>query len=381
MAMNAMIQGYHDAGWSVYLLAMHTLRHAVAEDTLKGLYPGLTGFETVDIDNRIKPVPALVNLIFSKEPNHAARFFNYSFREKLEHILQAFKPDVIQLESIFLATYLPYIKQHSKAVTVLRLHNIEYQVWGRLAEQVKNIPKRGYLKNLSKRIRSFEEKAWKDFDLLLPITEVDAEVVKNSGTKAEITVAPFGIHLDEKPAKDHTEAWNGYHIGAMDWLPNAEAINWFLKEVWPQLHKVVPAFKFYFAGRSMPDSFRHLSIPGVACLGEVPDADEFIRDKKILIVPLMSAGGIRVKILEAMAKGKLVISTTIGMQGINAIPGRHYLQANDAAGFVKAVQWALANKEEAGAIADNAVSLIEQEYMQNVIMRNVIYAIERHIID
>lgn len=376
MAMHAMIQGYHEAGWEVYLLSMHTLRHAVDHDVLKTLYPWLAGFETVDIDNRIKPIPTLINLIFSRQPNHAARFFNISFKERLEHILRDFKPDVVQMESIFLASYLPYIREHGKVTTVLRLHNIEYQVWQRLAHQVKNLPKKGYLNNLSKRIKNFEEAAWKDADVLLPITEVDAELVRYAGTNARIIVAPFGIDMSSDNVQVVPEEWNGYHIGAMDWLPNAEAIDWFLKDVWPGLHKAVPEFRFYFAGRNMPESFKRLSIPGINCMGEVENAEVFIADKKILIVPLHSGGGIRVKILEAMARGKVVISTTVGMQGINAVPGKHYLLADDAKGFTEAVKWALGHKEEAEALGGNAAQLVTQQYSQSAIMKRVMQGLE-----
>jgi glycosyltransferase involved in cell wall biosynthesis len=379
MAMHAMIQGYHDAGWEVYLLSMHTLRHSVGHDVLKTLYPWLAGFETVDIDNRIKPIPTLVNLIFSRQPNHAARFFNISFKERLEHILRDFKPDVVQMESIFLASYLPYIREHGKVTTVLRLHNIEYQVWQRLARQVRNLPKKGYLNNLSKRIKNFEEAAWEDADVLLPITEVDAELVRKAGTNAKIVVAPYGIDMGIGNTQGSSEKWNGYHIGAMDWLPNTEAIDWFLKDVWPGLHKEVPEFKFYFAGRNMPESFKRISIPGVSCMGEVENADEFIADKKILIVPLHSGGGIRVKILEAMARGKVVISTAVGMQGINAAAGKHYLLADDAKGFTDAVKWALEHKAEAEVLGRNAAQLVSEQYSQAAIMKSVIQGLESHL--
>lgn len=379
MAMHAMIQGYHNAGWEVYLLAMHTSRHTVEYRVLKGLYPWLAGFETVDVDNRIKPVPTLVNLIFSKHPNHAARFFNHSFRKKLDEVLQSFRPGVVQMESIFLATYLPFIRQAGNIVNVMRLHNIEYQVWERLAEQVRNVPKRLYIRNLAKRIRIFEEQAWKDFDVLLPITGVDAAIVRESGANTELVVAPFGIDIAPHKESEDSEEWVGYHIGAMDWLPNAEAMNWFLQEVWPELHEAVPQFRFYFAGRNMPARFRNISLPGVTCMGEVPDAHAFIADKKILIVPLMSAGGIRVKILEAMAKGKVIISTSIGMQGINAVPGIHYVEANDAKTFIIATKWVLEHRDEACKIARQGADLVAREYRQEAIMQKVIHGIERHI--
>ncbi len=379
MAMDAMIKGYHNAGWQVYLLAMHTSRHAVAPGVLKSLYTDLTGFETVAVDNDIKPLPTLFNFLFSKEPNHAARFFDKAYLHKLQQVIADFQPDAIQFESIFLATYLPFIRQATNAICIARLHNIEYQVWARLAAQVSSLPKRIYLGNLAKRIQRFEEKAWREFDILLPITDVDADIIKQSGAGTAITVAPFGIQVEEQANVQQEEEWVGYHIGAMDWLPNAEAIDWFLREVWPALHREVPDFRFYFAGRNMPQRFKGLSLQGVTCAGEVPDASPFIAGKKILIVPLMSGGGIRVKILEAMAKAKVIVSTAVGMQGINAIPGVHYLEANDAPGFVAAIKWIMNNHTGAEQMGQDARLLVERQYMQSVIMKMVIHDIERHM--
>ncbi|HXS37012.1 MAG TPA: glycosyltransferase family 4 protein [Flavipsychrobacter sp.] len=371
LAMHAMIEGYHKAGWQVYLLAMHTHRHAVSEADLKRLYPYIHAFDTVDVDNRVKPLGTIKNFLFSKEANHADRFFHLSFLKKIKDILQKFDPDAIQFESVFLATYLPYIKKQSKALAILRVHNIEYEVWERLANKTSHPLKRIYLKDLAKRIRNFEEKAWKQFDLLLPITGIDAHVIRQTGISKNIQVAPFALDI-HKPHVAQQEEWNGYHIGAMDWIPNAESISWLLTEVWPRLHKVLPEFKFFFAGRNMPASFKKNLPEGVTCVGEVADADKFIADKKILIVPLRSGSGIRVKILEAMAVGKIVISTDIGIQGINAQPNVHYLPANTSDEFVNTIKWCLQNKSAAMQIAANAMEFVKTEYDPNFIMESVL---------
>jgi glycosyltransferase involved in cell wall biosynthesis len=186
-------------------------------------------------------------------------------------------------------------------------------------------------------------------------------------------VAPFGIG-----AKKYTfsgaapEQWNGYHIGAMDWLPNEEAIRWFTQDIWPDLHKTIPEFGFYFAGRNMPEWCMQLQENGLHCIGEVPDADAFIADKKILIVPLRSGGGIRVKILEAMAAGKLVISTGTGMQGIEATDGVHYRKADTKAAFIQGIVWAMAHKTEAMHMAAQGRALVLQQYSKDAITGQVI---------
>ncbi|RYD57116.1 MAG: glycosyltransferase [Sphingobacteriales bacterium] len=367
LAMHAMIESYREAGWKVALMSMNTTRHYITPDQISRIYNDIDSFETVPVDNRVKPLNTMSNFLFSNVPNHVMRFTNAEFASRLKCTIDDFDPDVIQVESIFLTGYLADVRKEGKIKTVLRLHNIEYQIWQRLAMEYKGFVKYFYFKNLSGRIKSYEEWAWKQYNLLLPITDVDAAVVKQSDPAAPTLTVPFGIDTNKVKATQ-ADLKKGYHIGAMDWIPNREAMTWFLQDVWPTLHKEVPDFKFYFAGRDMPASFAKLNIEGATCMGEVPDANTFIADKKILIVPLRSGGGIRVKILEAMAAGKVVISTEIGMQGIDAIDDVHYIRANDARAFINAVKWCLSKPEQAEIIANNARKLALEKYDRQVIM-------------
>src|SRR5690606_30228937 len=139
----------------------------------------------------------------------------------------------------------------------------------------KNPLKKAYLKNLAGRIERYEEEWWPQYDLLLPITDSDAQVIQERLSKQPMLTAPFGINTANIPVKKK-EYWHGYHIGAMDWLPNQEAVRWFVKEVWPELRIQVPDFSFYYAGRNMPDEFYHYATMGVHCEGEVDNAQEFI---------------------------------------------------------------------------------------------------------
>lgn len=364
MAMNAMIYGYDNIGWEVFLLSMNTVRHHISEDVLETIYQDIHSFKTVDVDNRVTSIQLIQNYVLSKEPNHADRFYDVVYEQALVSAIQDFAPDVIQMESVFLATYLDVIKQNTNALNVLRMHNVESQVWDRLAEQTKNPIKKFYLRDLAARIEKFEQRVWQLYDLLLPITEVDAKMVND--IKVPLHTTPFGIDLNNiKP--NVGEQWVGYHLGAMDWLPNQEGIRWFLQDVWPLVHQEVPEFKFHFAGRNMPVEFYQNNPEGVVCEGMVPSADEFIADKKILVVPIMSGGGIRVKILEAMAAGKVVISTAVGMQGIDAIPQKHYLLADTPEEMLQEVKWCIENKHAAELMAKQAQSYVKQHFSVHVI--------------
>lgn len=360
--MKAMIDGYAENGWQVFLLSMNTTRHYVEPAILGEIYKNITSFETVEVDNDVRPLPTLVNFLFSPEPNHADRFSHKGFRRKLVQVLQDFRPDVVQVESPYLSGYLADIRRSSKALTVLRMHNVEYQVWQRLADETTNPLKRFYLRNLAKRIKHYEERIWKKYDLLLPITHIDETMVKNTLNNAPTFTVPFGIDTARLQPPSVQEKWVAYHIGAMDWLPNREGIEWFINDVWPVVRKKTPEFEFYFAGRNMPEDLRNISIPGVHGEGEVPDAAEFIADKKILIVPIQSGGGIRVKILEAMAAGKIVVSTAVGMQGIEAKNGEHYIEVNTAGDFSDAISRCLTDTQWAEKIAEKGRLLIQSGY-------------------
>ena len=375
LAMNAMIEGYQREGWNVYLLAMNTSRHHIKDEELTKIYKQLYRFDWVDVDNHLKWHSVLKNFVFSREPEHAVRFYDEAYRTKLREILADFKPDVVQIESVYLSTYLSDIHEVGNAVAVLRLHNVEYQIWQGLAGKHKNIIMQYYFGNLATRVRNFERAAWKEYDLLLPITEKDASIVNRLENVKRMIVAPFSIDTSKiKPGGN--ERWVGYHIGAMDWIANRAGVKWFIEKAWPQVQKAVPGFEFYFAGRKMPDEYRKLNVPGVHCLSEVASAEDFIADKKILIVPLWSGGGIRVKILEAMAASKIVITTPTGIKGIEARNGEHYLQARKPEDFAKVIKWCMDNKELAEKMGANARALIEEKYEQHKVMRDVTDEVE-----
>ncbi|MEO6832445.1 MAG: glycosyltransferase, partial [Chitinophagaceae bacterium] len=165
------------------------------------------------------------------------------------------------------------------------------------------------------------------------------------------------------------------HSGAMDWQPNVDAIQWFLAEVWPEIHAELPQLNFHFAGRAMPKELFNSLPAGAFCEGEVESAEAFAADKDILVVPLKSGGGIRVKILEAFAQGKLVISTEVGIQGIKVLPKMHFLKANSTTDFVEALQWAVVHPGLAQCVADDGQSFVRQHYNAPEIMASLVEGI------
>ena len=186
----------------------------------------------------------------------------------------------------------------------------------------------------------------------------------NNGCKIPLIDIPFGITLREfkKERAIKTEFPSLFHIGAMNWIPNTEGIKWFLDKVWPLVHRTFPELKFYLAGREMPDWLNNLNKKNIEVVGEVDNALDFIASKAIEIVPLFSGSGIRIKIIEGMAAGKTVISTTIGAEGINVENGKNILLANNPNDFYEAIKKCVLNILFCNKLGNNARQLIEADH-------------------
>ncbi|MBR1766453.1 MAG: glycosyltransferase [Bacteroidales bacterium] len=360
MAMNSITRGLLSKGCEVKVLTVETDKHPVRAGQVDDHYRSRTGLENVYVDLAVKPLPALMAMLCG-ESYHVKRYINDAFAAKLREILSVEEFDVVHVESIFLTPYVPLIRKHSKAVVMLRAHNVEHLIWRRVAQSCSNPLKRWYLKHLSLTLRVYELEHVNDYDGIVCITRNDADYFRQNGCRKPMTVIPFGVEPEEIP-QVQAEENSLFHIGAMDWLPNQESIRWLLEDVWPVVHREVPQAKLYLAGRKMPERWMKAQIEGVTVVGEVPDAMYFIGSKKINVVPLLSGSGIRVKIIEAMSVGKTVVTTTVGAQGIDYTDGENILIANTPDEFAAQIKRCLDDDEFCSRVGHAAEKLIAERY-------------------
>lgn len=364
IAMDMMIKGLLQEGHHVKVLAASSHKYPFRPDLVPGQYRQQTGIEAVDVDLRVKPVPAFVNL-FSGHSYHAERFVNRKFRGRLTEILRGQSFDIVQLETVFMCAYIDDIRKHSDARIVLRAHNIEYLIWKRLWQSEKRGLKKFYLKHLWTTLKSFELQALSQVDGIAAITSKDAGFFRQHIHKVPIVSIPFGIDLqtEELPLDaDSCEIPSLFHIGSMDWMPNQEGIRWFLDEVWPGINQEFPGLKLYLAGRNMPAWLRNGTWPDVVVVGEVDDARIFMHSAQIMVVPLLSGSGIRIKIIEAMAASRTVISTPIGAEGIECRDGHDILLAETPSEFLEAVRRCVANDVFCSHLGQNARLLVQRRH-------------------
>ncbi len=361
MAMNSITQGLLQAGCEVRILTVETDKHPAHAEQLPAEYlERLSGFDSVYVDLRVKPLDAVVAMLCGQS-YHVNRYRSDSFAKKLKEILQAEQFDVVHVESIFLTPYVPLIRKYSQASLILRAHNVEHLIWQRVAQSTRHGLKRWYLKHLALTLRAYELEHLNDYDGVVCITRNDADYFLTNGCRRPITSIPFGVEPCKTATADE-EPNSLFHIGAMDWLPNQESIAWLLRDIWPVVHRRVPQAHLYLAGRKMPERWMNANIEGVTVVGEVADAAQFIASKQLNIVPLLNGSGIRVKIIEAMSAGKVVITTTVGAQGIDYTDGKDLLIANTPEEFANHIERCLTDESFRHSVGEAAAQLIKEQY-------------------
>lgn len=362
-------KGYQQAGLNLTLASLNTEKHLIQYEELPQHVKDLADIHLTYIDNRIKPWDAFLNL-FSEKSYHIERFISRDFEAQLERICKTKEFDVVIFESIFVAPYLHVIRKHSKAVCILRQHNIEFKIWESLADIENNPIRKRYLNLLARRLKKYELSKLNHFDGISAITEEDRKILLDSGCKKPIEVFPFGIHIDKlKRDNSHIEMPSLFHLGSMDWMPNQEAMKWFIEQVWLEQWEKYPDLHFYLAGRNIPVSFfDYNNQSNIRVLGEIDDAIDFINSKAIMVVPLFSGSGIRVKILEGMALGKCIISTPLGAQGIDVTHGEDILITDTAEGFRQQIDYLMQNPKEIIRLGENAARLAREKYDNRIIV-------------
>ena len=362
-------------GCIVDLLAMNTSKHFCNVGDIPAEISSEITFHAVSIDTTIRATAALKNLLFSSLPYNAERFINKDFEKKLCELLAANCYDIVQLEGLYLCPYIPAIRKCSQAKVALRAHNVEHEIWSRMVENEKSFPKKFYKRIIAKRMRKFELSYINSYDYLVPITDRDAEFFSQNGNEKPMHVVPLGLE-PMSPLFSIDNSTAGFpsfsYIGALDWQPNCEGLTWFVENVWNEYrHKHADA-KFRVAGRNADTAFANfLKTNGVDYIGEVESAADFYASGTIFVVPLFSGSGMRIKIVEAMAAGKAVITTTLGTEGIATENGKNIFVADNASRFIECMEMIAANRSLYDNISSNARRFVIENYNNDVIAQRL----------
>lgn len=350
-----------EAGHIVTVLSLNTRKHFRRPDTIQPICQKVIA---VDIDTTVRVLPALEALFFSKLPYNIRRFLSETFSKTLLDVLKNQKFDVIQLEGVYLALYLDLIKRQTKTPVVLRAHNVEYEIWQKMARDEKNILKKWYFKRMSAQGKVFETDALPKFDGVVAITETDAVRFRGLGYQGPQVVIPVGVETAPKEvySVDSVKPDSICFLASLEWAPNVAGLWWFLRNVWPLIRQKRPQAILYIAGKNPPPDLARLDLPNVCFYGYVPDARAFIASYEVFIVPLLAGSGLRVKILEAAAMQKCVITTEQGVEGLALQNEEEALITSEPEKFAKYVVRALTDAPFREAIAHAAFRFVQEQY-------------------
>ncbi|MFW5886770.1 MAG: glycosyltransferase family 4 protein [Bacteroidota bacterium] len=364
IAMISLARELANQGHKVTNLSINTPKHFFEIKNIPEKLRKSINFKSVYINTNINPINLFKNLFFSSLPYIAERFYSKKFQKELANLLKKEKFDIIQLEGIYLSMYIPFIKKHTKSPIALRAHNVEHEIWKKNAKAEKNLLKKWYMRNLSARIKKFERNIINQYDLLVPITNNDACFFNNNGNHKPYLVIPFGIDLSQYPIESNEgDIHKLFFIGSLDWLPNQEGILWFLNNPWNKIKKEYPLTEFHIAGRNAPGHLiEKLKNYNVEFHGEVEDIRSFVKDKSVMIVPLFSGSGMRVKIIEGIALGKIIITTSLGMEGIPAEDNIHLLVADSDEDFYNAIEKLHDDIDLSKNIKNNSIELLRKKF-------------------
>ena len=303
-----------------------------------------------------------INSIIQKKSYQSSRFYHKKIELFIQKKINKQKYNIIIFESIFTTVYLNNLNISPSTTKILRAHNVEHKIWQDLANQqrFKKIP----FLLLAYQLRTMEKNTPKNLDYIFTLSRNDEKYFKSIFPKKT-----YNIPVSFKPKSNKiTKIKNSiFHLGAMDWKPNIEGLNWFLKDVKP-LIEVKNNINIYIAGKNMPSYYRKYENNNTIINANIEDVPNYINNKEILFVPLLSGSGIRIKILEAMSIGTPVVSTTQGAEGIPYTNNKNIIIADNADDFANAIHKLIENKSWAHEIGKNGKTLIKKYFSKKVII-------------
>ena len=222
---------------------------------------------------------------------------------------------------------------------VLFQHNFETLLWQRMAKEETSPMRRLAYHIEAAKMADYERRAIGKFDHVIAVSDRDRDEMLALGPHCPITVVPTGVDIQQYPMVPSALGNPPLLVftGSMDWEPNIDAVEYFCKEIWPEVLNAFPEVRFQIVGRNPHRRLQSLASACIEVTGTVPSVTTYLRNATVVVVPLRIGGGTRLKIFEAMAMGKALVSTSIGAEGLDVSHGRDVLLADDAASFAQAI--------------------------------------------
>ena len=266
---------------------------------------------------------------------------NHALMQDLRHFIDDNEVDILQIEDPSMALYVNAVPKGSRIRTVLTFHDINFKKYERISKLEPSLKRKLRLRFHSHMMRKWEPKFAANFTRCVTMSDVDRELLLEVDSELKVHTIPNGVDTElfqPFPEKPSSMMYHLLFVGNMDYRPNIEAVKWFTEQVMPWLDQSIPNYMFWIVGVNPREEVLALKSAKVQVTGRVPDVRPYYENANVVIVPLFAGGGTRLKILEAMSLGRPVVSTTIGAEGLELIPGQHLLIADDVQDFRSGIE-------------------------------------------
>ncbi len=318
------------AGHKVFVAALNTDKHFVENPQIPEEIKSQLEIQTVDV----KITPGIKSLITNwgrEESYFASRFYLPEMASLIRQNISEKNIDLVVFDSLFSSVY---FDEAAGAPRVLRAHNVEHIIWERHLQVMSPGAKKVFLSNHTEKLKEWEIAVFQKMDGIWAISEDDKKIIESFAPKQSVKYLPCTFNQTRQWQYSRAEHASSYHLGAMDWAPNIRGMEWFLKEVWTKI-SAENRPQLSIVSRVKPPIFSDY-LQGIDWITERVDEDWF-SSQGILIAPLLSGSGMRIKILEGMARGKAILTTSIGAEGLGTVHGTHIHLEDSAEGFAMAL--------------------------------------------
>ena len=290
---------------------------------------------------------------------HAHLFDSAEMQDAIDRLCSSAPFDIVQLESSLLGK----LEVPGSSRIVLDEHNIEHEVFERMWANERSTLRRAFYRAEHKRFERFEEELWRRVDACVVTSAREEAIVRSAAPDTVTVVVPNGVDVDYfQPAADRPRARTAVFNGVLDYRPNLDAACYLVDELWPRIREREPDAELAIVGRGSTSDLRRLAGPGVTVTGEVPDVRPYLRSASVVVVPIRIGGGTRFKVIEGLAMGKPVVSTTLGAEGIDVEDGRDIVLADDPDDFAASVLALFQDAPAGDSLGRAGRLLVEQRY-------------------
>ncbi len=299
--------------------------------------------------------------LFSRYPYIVTSHYTKAFKRAFSRLIEENQYDIIICEW---TPYAMFIKDLSFPKKVIVTHNVESRIWRRYRDTESNPVKKIYIAIQYKKILAFEKKCFKWADGVTAVSKDEASVIREFDFGGQLEVIENGVDIDYfRPLDTAIDPDMLVTTGSMDWRPNQDAAVFFATEIFPIIKQINSQVRATFIGRNPPGKIRGLEkIDGITIVGTVDDVRPYIAEAALFIVPLRVGGGTRLKILEALAMKKAVVSTTVGAEGLMVTDNRNIILADDKKQFADAVIRCLEDYSLRSRLGEEGRILVEKHY-------------------